>query len=98
MGKGLKAWTQEEPEVAGKRIWNLLGSQAPLPSIFSMPEPHTATPFVAWELSVLVSRRPGSGGGASSSVQLPRGSYKKRPPERGRNMGTGAWVTCEVYG
>lgn len=51
VGKGLRAWTQEEPEVAGKRIWNLLGSQAPLPPIFSIPEPYTATPFVAWELS-----------------------------------------------
>lgn len=82
MGKGLRAWTQEEPEVAGKRIWNLLGSQAPLPSIFSMPEPHTAISFVAWELSVLISRRPGSGGGVSR-VRLPAGGYMKRPPERG---------------
>lgn len=59
VGKGLRAWTQEEPEVAGKRIWNLLGSQAPLLPIFSIPEPYTATPFVAWELRVLISRRPG---------------------------------------
>lgn len=59
VGKGLRTWTQEEPEVAGKRIWNLLGSQAPLPPIFSIPEPYTATPFVAWELRVLISRRPG---------------------------------------
>lgn len=59
VAKGLRTWTQEEPEVAGKRIWNLLGSQAPLPPIFSIPEPYTATPFVAWELRVLISRRPG---------------------------------------
>lgn len=58
MGKGLRAWTQEL-EVAGKRIWTLLGSQAPQPPIFSIPEPNTATPFVAWELRVLISRRPG---------------------------------------
>lgn len=42
VGKGLRAWTQEL-EVVGKRIWNLLGSQAPLPPIFSIPEPYTAT-------------------------------------------------------
>lgn len=58
VGKGLRAWTQEL-EVAGKRIWNLLGSQAPLPPIFSIPEPYTATPFVAWEFRVHISRRPG---------------------------------------
>lgn len=67
VGKGLRAWTQEEPEVAGKRIWNLLRSQAPLPPIFSIPEPYTATSFVAWELRVLVSRRPRSGGGRAES-------------------------------
>lgn len=67
MGKGLRVWTQEEPEVAGKRIWNLLGSQAPLLPIFSIPEPYTATPFVAWELRVLISRRPGECWGSEQS-------------------------------
>lgn len=77
MGKGLRAWTQEEPEVAGKRIWNLLGSQAPLPSIFSMPEPHTAISFVAWELSVLISRRARQWWGSEQSPASIRQLHEK---------------------
>lgn len=77
VGKGLRTWTQEEPEVAGKRFWNLLGSQAPLPPILSIPEPYTATPFVAWELRVLISRRPAEQWGSEQSPGSLRQLHEK---------------------
>lgn len=100
VGKGLRTWTQEEPEVAGKRFWNLLGSQAPLPPILSIPEPYTATPFVAWELRVLISRRPAEQWGSEQSPGSLRQLHEKTSWEGQKHLdrcvGGDKWAAGEA--